>query len=153
LSLACTDVLRVLTPKDYDIYATRELEHFIQAREKRQENQPLCGEVGEMGGVKGKKRDLRDDELDKVATADTVIMQECGACGVAFCSLCQTTISLAEVQSTQWPVLHQRACPCVLLTRVLALNEATRLLLAETGAVKMTMKQTDAKQESQSPSK
>ena len=84
LSLACTDVLRVLTPKDYDIYATRELEHFIQAREKRQENQPLCGEVGEMSGVKGKKRDLRDDELDKVATADTVIMQECGACGVAF---------------------------------------------------------------------
>lgn len=146
LPLACTDVLRVLAPKDYDLYATRELEEFIQARQKRQENQglsccPRCGNVGEMGGGKGKKRE-RGDELGKVPTAETIIMQECGACSVAFCSLCRTTISLSEAKSTQWPELHQRACPCVLVE----LNEATRLLLEQRNRPKskrMPSKRTD----------
>lgn len=89
-------------------------------------------------------------------------MQECGACGVAFCSLCGTTILLAEARSTQWLKVHQNACPSVLLMRVLALNEATRVLLVETGAVKTakeegaidekeTKKQTETKQENQPP--
>jgi hypothetical protein len=145
--LAAGEVLHVLAPRDYDIYASQEIERFVSRlqegktttkcstcqSDKHVHESVSKADVQQQMVLKGKKKRMHEEEAESESDdqAAKATFCECQDCERVFCTLCFTSLSLGREGKMvdKWKRKHGSACPARALVRVWELQEGTRVAL------------------------